>query len=63
LTGLYDTTSVGSAVACLNAALQDVMEQAIPRGIKKLLIRNSNTGILVSLGITLRKKIRIFTDI
>jgi hypothetical protein len=31
--GVHDTTSVDSAVACLNAAVQDAIEQAIPRGI------------------------------
>jgi hypothetical protein len=30
---VYGTTSVDSAVACLNAAVQDAMEHAIPRGI------------------------------
>jgi hypothetical protein len=30
---VYGTTSVDSAVACFNAAVQDAMEQAIPYGI------------------------------
>jgi hypothetical protein len=30
---VYGTTSVDSAVACLNAAVQDAMEHAIPRGV------------------------------
>jgi hypothetical protein len=30
---VYGTTTVDSAVACLNAAVQDAMEHAIPRGI------------------------------
>jgi hypothetical protein len=30
---VYDTTSVDSAVTCLNAAVQDAIEQVIPRGI------------------------------
>jgi hypothetical protein len=32
---MYGTTSVVSAVCCLNAAIKDAMEQAIPRGIIK----------------------------
>jgi hypothetical protein len=30
---VYGTTSVASAVACLNAAVQGAMEHAIPRGV------------------------------
>jgi hypothetical protein len=30
---VYGTTPVDSAVACLNAAVEDAMEQAIPRGV------------------------------
>jgi hypothetical protein len=30
---VYGTTSVDTAVACLNAAVQNAMEHAIPRGI------------------------------
>jgi hypothetical protein len=32
---VYGTTSVDSAVACLNAAVQDAMEHANPRGVMK----------------------------
>jgi L-aminopeptidase/D-esterase-like protein len=31
--GVYGTASVDSAVDCLNAAAQDAMEHAIPRGV------------------------------
>jgi hypothetical protein len=33
LSCVYVTTSVDSAVACLNAAVQDAMEHTIPRGV------------------------------
>jgi hypothetical protein len=42
---VYNTTSVDSAVTSLNAAVQDAMKHAIPRG--NINSRNSHTGVLV----------------
>jgi hypothetical protein len=53
---VYNTTSVDSAVACLNTAVLDAMEHVIPRDIITL-IRNSHKGIIVPSGLVLRIRI------
>jgi hypothetical protein len=59
---VYGTTSVESAVACLNAAVQDAMEHAIPRG-----FTNANSKFPHWYSSTLKynigKKKLFFTDV